>query len=96
MSAKESNGKTFWNKCGSAWLNKAGTGYNLVLDMIPAPIDGAYRMNLFEPRENNNFNNNSNNNSGSSYNDSGSSGGFNRPGTNRGQQLVTSSDEIPF
>lgn len=87
MYAKENKGSTFWSKCGVAWLNKAGTGYNLVLDSIPAPVDGAYRMNLFEPKENNN--------SGGGYsNDSGNSGG--RPGANRGQSNDPPEDDIPF
>lgn len=85
MFAKENNGKTFWNKCGVAWLNKAETGYNLVLDAIPAPVDGAYRMNLFEPKENNNSNSGGNSPSSS------------RPGANR-QQTDDSGmeDDIPF
>lgn len=93
MFAKENNNKTFWNKCGSAWLNKAGTGYNLVLDSIPAPVDGAYRMNLFEPNNNNSGGSNNNNDRGgnSGGNNSYSSG---RPGNNRNE--IPESDEIPF
>lgn len=49
--AKETNGKVFWSKVGAAFLNNNGTGYNLILDSIPAPVNGSYRLNLFEPKE---------------------------------------------
>jgi hypothetical protein len=100
MYAKENKGQTFWSKVGVAWLNKSGSGYNLVLDSIPAPVDGAYRMNLFEPKQNSERSNSGGsaysggNNGGTS---GGSSGGFNRPGANRGQQQADiPEDDIPF
>ena len=52
MYAKDSNGKTFWNKCGVAFLSKNGSGYNLLLDAIPAPQEGSYKLFLFEPKDN--------------------------------------------
>lgn len=68
MSAKESKGQTFWNRVGVAFLNKAGNGYNVMLDAMPAPTDGAFRFSLFQPKENNNS--------------SGGSGGGKRPAAN--------------
>lgn len=52
--AKEANGKTYWNKVGAAFINKSGNGYNLVLEAIPVPIDGSYKLYLFEPRKEDN------------------------------------------
>lgn len=87
MVAKESNGKTYWTKLGVMFENKSGKGFTLLLDAIPVPTDGAYRISLFEPKE-------SNNNSGSG---NSSGGGFNRPGANRGQSQDSSmDDDIPF
>lgn len=83
MAPKESNGKTFWLKVGSAWLNKSGNGYTVVLDAMPAPVDGAFRFSLFEPKENNNGSASS---GGTSQNSSGSK----RPTANIPE------DEIPF
>ena len=52
MYAKENKGgNTFWNKCGVAFLSKNGSGYNLILDAIPAPQEGAYKLFLFEPKD---------------------------------------------
>lgn len=97
MSAKESNGKTYWTRIGVMFENRSGNGFTLSLDAIPVPSDGAYKISLFEPKENNNY---GGNNNGSSYgNNSGndnSGGGFNRPGANRGQQQESVDDEIPF
>src|SRR5215217_2970312 len=96
MFAKENNGSTFWNKCGVAFLNKNGNGYNVILDSMPAPQDGAFKFNLFEPKEKNQ--DNSNNSGGYSGNSSGNSGGYSggnsRPGANRGQDIPE--DDIPF
>lgn len=52
----EKNGetKTQWTRVGVAWQTKGGTGYNLLLDAIPAPEDGQYKILLMEPRQNDN------------------------------------------
>src|SRR6218665_456515 len=98
--AKESNGKTYWTKIGVMFENKSGKGFNLLLDAIPASVDGQYRISLFEPNNNNNSGGGSSGNSGGGYSSggsSGSNGGFNRPGANRGQsQEAPMDDDIPF
>lgn len=87
MSAKEVNGKTYWTRLGVMFENRSGNGFSLSLDAIPVPTDGAYRISLFEPKENNNQ---------QSYSNSGSSsGGFNRPQANRTQN-DSMGDDIPF
>lgn len=43
--------KTFWTKIGVAWPNKQGGGYTVVLDAMPAPEEGQFRISLFVPRE---------------------------------------------
>lgn len=87
MSAKEVNGKTYWSRLGVMFENRSGNGFTLNLDAIPVPTDGAYRISLFEPKENNNQ---------QASGGSSSSGGFNRPGTNRTQQPEPTDDDIPF
>lgn len=95
MSAKQVNDKTYWTRIGVMFENRSGNGFTLSLDAIPVPTDGAYKISLFEPKENNNNGNSGggsyggNNNGGSSY----SSG---RPGSNRGQSNDDVGDDIPF
>lgn len=43
--------KTAWSKIGVAWPSKSGEGFNVQLDAMPAPQDGAFRFVLFPPRE---------------------------------------------
>lgn len=91
--AKDVNGKSYWTKIGAMFENRSGNGFSLILDAIPPTVDGAYRVSLFEPKENNG---NSNNNGGGSSN-GGSSYSSGRPGSNRGQsQNDDMSDDIPF
>lgn len=53
MYAKESNGNTYWTKCGVAFPFKNNKeGYQLMLDAIPAPTEGVYKFTLFPPKEN--------------------------------------------
>ncbi len=54
MYSKESNGQTFWTKCGVAFPFKNGKeGFQVMLDAVPAPVDGAYRLTFFPPKDNN-------------------------------------------
>lgn len=87
MHGKESNGRTYWTKLGAAFKNRSGSGYTLVLDAIPASVDGQYRISLFEPTNDRG----SNSSSGTSYNNSNG-----RPGADRGQSQNVSDDDIPF
>lgn len=51
MTARESNGKTFWTKVGVAFKSKDGKGWNVLLDAMPAPVDGQFKITLLPPRE---------------------------------------------
>lgn len=88
--AKDVNGKSYWTKIGAMFENRSGNGFSLVLDAIPPTVDGAYRVSLFEPKENNNRDSSYGNNSGGNSYSSG------RPGSNRGQSNDVSDDDIPF
>lgn len=51
MGRKSKDGqKTHWTKIGAAFPNKQGEGYTVVLDAIPAPEEGQYRISLFVPK----------------------------------------------
>jgi hypothetical protein len=48
---KSKDGKTFWTRIGSAWVNDSGQT-QLVFDALPLPdAEGRCVANLFEPRE---------------------------------------------
>lgn len=94
MSAKESNNSTFWTRIGVAFLNKSGNGYSVILDAIPAPQDGAFKFQLFEPKEKTQDNSSGGGNSGG-YNN-GNGGSSSRPGANRNQDSGGMDDGIPF
>lgn len=51
LSARESNGKTYFTKCGAMFPNKAGDGFNIVLDVFPAPQDGQFRLIAKVPQD---------------------------------------------
>lgn len=97
MSAKESNNSTFWTRIGVAFLNKSGNGYSVILDAMPAPVDGAFKFQLFEPKEKNQDNNSGGYSGGNSggYNN-GNGGSSSRPGAHRGFDDGGMSDDIPF
>lgn len=56
LAVKENNGKNYFTKLGVAFPNRDGKGYMLVLDAMPAPVDGQFKLMLREPlpRENRN------------------------------------------
>lgn len=51
FSARESNGKTYFTRLGVAFEAKDGNGWNLLLDAMPAPVDGQFKIMLRPPRE---------------------------------------------
>jgi hypothetical protein len=51
LSARESNGKTYWTRVGVAFQSKDGTGWNVLLDAMPASQDGQYKITLMPPKE---------------------------------------------
>jgi hypothetical protein len=50
LSARESNGKTYWTRVGVAFQSKDGTGWNVLLDAMPAPVDGQFKISLMVPK----------------------------------------------
>ena len=52
MTPRKRGDKTYWIRVGSAWPNKKGPGYQIVLDALPLPdAEGRCVINLFEPRQ---------------------------------------------
>lgn len=49
LTVRESNGKSYFCKIGAAFPNKAGNGFTVMLDAVPASLDGQYRILLREP-----------------------------------------------
>lgn len=50
MSAREKDGKTYWNRVGVAFPAKQGPGWTVYLDSVPAPVEGQYKIILMEPK----------------------------------------------
>ena len=50
LHAREVGDKTYWTKCGAMFLTKSGAGYNIVLDVMPAPIDGQFKLTAMAPK----------------------------------------------
>lgn len=51
LSVRESNGKSYFTKCGAMFPNKAGDGFNIVMDVMPAPTDGQFRLIAKVPQQ---------------------------------------------
>lgn len=49
LSVRESNGKSYFTKIGVAFPNRDGKGWSVLLDAIPAPTDGQFKIMLREP-----------------------------------------------
>ena len=49
LSVRENNGKSYFTKIGAAFPNKDGKGYTVLLDAIPAPNEGQFKIMLREP-----------------------------------------------
>ncbi len=50
LTVRESNGKSYFTKLGAMFPNKSGDGFTLVLDAVPASVDGQYRLLLKVPQ----------------------------------------------
>lgn len=46
---EDKNGKSWFTKLGSAFPNKDGRGYTIMLDAMPAPSEGQFKIMLREP-----------------------------------------------
>lgn len=51
LAVRESNGKSYFTKLGVAFASKDGRGWNVLLDAVPAPTDGQFKLLLREPLE---------------------------------------------
>lgn len=49
LSVRENGGKSYFTKIGAAFPNKDGKGYTLLLDAMPAPVDGQFKVMLRTP-----------------------------------------------
>ena len=49
LAVRENNGKSYFTKIGAAFPNKDGRGYMILLDAIPAPTEGQFKIMLREP-----------------------------------------------
>ena len=49
LSVRESNGKPYFTRVGVAFPNRDGKGWTVLLDAMPAPTEGQYKILLREP-----------------------------------------------
>lgn len=49
LAVRESKGKSYFNKIGAAFPNKDGKGWTVLLDAMPAPAEGQFKIMLREP-----------------------------------------------
>jgi hypothetical protein len=49
LAVRESNGKSYFTKIGAAFANKDGKGWSILLDCMPAPVEGQFKIMLREP-----------------------------------------------
>lgn len=49
LTVRESNGKSYFTKVGAAFPNKDGKGWTVLLDAMPAPNEGQFKIMLREP-----------------------------------------------
>ena len=51
LTVRESNGKSYFTKIGVAFPARNGNGFSVLLDAMPAPTDGQFKILLMEPKE---------------------------------------------
>ena len=49
LSVRETDGKSYFSRIGVAFENKDGKGWTVLLDAMPAPNDGQFKIMLREP-----------------------------------------------
>lgn len=49
LTVRESNGKSYFTKVGAAFPNRDGKGWTVLLDAMPAPTEGQFKIMLREP-----------------------------------------------
>lgn len=50
LTVRESNGKSYFTRIGVAFPAKQGGGYSVLLDAVPASVDGQYKILLMVPK----------------------------------------------
>lgn len=50
LCVREDKGKAYFTRVGVAFKNRNGNGYSILLDAMPAPTDGQYKILLREPQ----------------------------------------------
>lgn len=50
LTVRESNGKSYFTKIGVAFPARSGNGFSVLLDAMPAPTDGQFKILLMEPK----------------------------------------------
>lgn len=51
LSVREVNGKSYWTRIGVAFPSKDGSGWNVLLDAMPAPVEGQFKITLRPPQD---------------------------------------------
>lgn len=49
LAVRENDGKSYFTKIGVAFPNRDGKGYSVLLDAIPAPSEGQFKIMLRVP-----------------------------------------------
>ncbi len=50
MTVRKVGEKNYWTKIGVAFPAKQGPGWNVMLDAIPAPVEGQFKIMLMAPK----------------------------------------------
>jgi hypothetical protein len=50
LTVRESNGKSYFTKIGVAFPSRNGNGFSVMLDAMPAPTEGQFKILLMEPK----------------------------------------------
>lgn len=50
VSVREKDGKSYFTRIGVAFPAKQGTGWSVLLDAMPAPTDGQFKILLMEAK----------------------------------------------
>ena len=51
LAVRESGGKSWFTKIGVAFPSRNGNGFSVLLDAMPAPTDGQFKILLMVPKE---------------------------------------------
>ena len=50
LTVRESNGKSYFTRIGVAFPSRNGPGWSVLLDAMPAPTEGQFKILLMEPK----------------------------------------------